>query len=240
MRKNKTQSLIGIFGLAFGIVCFVLALIGMVSWNNRSKGQHEESVMEDMPFVQEIPEGWEALFDGNTLTGWEIVRYGGEGEPYVKNGVLVLPMAVNGLMTGVCWVGDSLPVNNYIIYYEARRTAGYDIFAGLSFPYKDTYASLIFGGWAGIVNGLSCINGYDASENETTRHFSQKDHEWYPVELCVTTDSIRATVGSELIVDIATAGKDIHLRGGLYNTGLTLWTYLTTGEIRNLRIKKLQ
>ena len=231
--KYKTQTLTG-------IIIAVFAVIWILLWNNRSKGLQELSVVEDILFIQDIPEGWESLFDGNTLSGWEIVQYGGEGEPYAKNGILVLPMAVNGSMTGVCWVGDSLPVNNYVIYYEARRVEGHDIFAGLSFPYGDTFASLILGGWAGIVNGLSCINGYDASENETTRLFSLKDNEWYPVQLCVTTDSIRATVGSDQVVDMATAGKKIHLRGGLMNSGLTLWTYLSTGEIRNLRIKKLQ
>jgi len=175
----------------------------------------------EQPSLQVVPDGWKSLFDGKTLTGWKIVRYGGEGEPYIMDGVLILPKAESGLMTGVCWIGDSLPMNNYIINYEARRVAGNDIFAGLTFPYKDTYASLVFGGWGGIVNGLSSINGYDASENETTQHFSFRDKQWYPVQLCVTNDSIHATVGEEIIVNIATAEKDIHLRSENLDTGLT-------------------
>ena len=221
------------------LIIVLLALMGLLSLIRNSQGRNEQSVIEDLPVAQDIPAGWEPLFDGQTLSGWEIVRYGGEGEPYVRNGILILPMAVNGLMTGISWVGDSLPTNNYIIYYEARRTEGHDIFAGLSFPYGDTFASLIIGGWGGIVNGLSCVDGYDASDNETTRNFSLHDNEWYPVQLRVTTDSIRAIVGPEQVIDLATTGKDIHLRPGLSNTGLTLWTYLTTGEIRNLRIKRL-
>jgi hypothetical protein len=59
------------------------------------------------------------------------------------------------------------------------------------------------------------------------------------VQLRVTTDSIRAVVGTEQVVNLATAGKDIHLREARLDTGFTLWTYLSTGEIRNLRIKKL-
>jgi hypothetical protein len=177
--------------------------------------------------------------DGNTLTGWEIMRYGGEGEPYVKNGVLTLPMATSGMSTGVCWVGSSLPVNNYVFYYEARRVEGNDIFAGLSFPYGDTFATLIFGGWAGIVSGLSCIDGRDASQNETTKHVYFKDNQWYPVQLRVTPDSIRASVDTVKVVDIATAGKRIHLRSGTLASSFTLTSYLTTGEIRNIRIKKI-
>jgi len=173
------------------------------------------------------------------LNGWEIVRYGGEGEPYVKNGVMILPMAYSGFLTGIRWIGDSLPVNNYAIYYEARRVSGNDIFGGLSFPYGDTFATLIVGGWAGAVCGLSCIDGNDASSNETTKYIHFKDHQWYPVQLRVTADSIRAVIDTVQVVDIATAGKRIHLRGGTNASSLTLSTYLTTGEIRNLRIKKL-
>ena len=232
----------------FKYIAFIIALLtvtGIVLWDNSSQKIHGLKAIKDFPDthdildIQDIPEGWESLFDGKTLSGWEIVLYGGEGTPYVKNGVLVLPKANAGMMTGVCWVGEALPENNYIIYYEARRVEGIDIFAGLSFLYGKTSASLIFGGWSGIVNGLSCIDGYDASENETTRLFSLADNQWYPVQLRVTSDSIRATVGNEQVIDIETTGKYIHLRGGLLNTGLTLWTYLSTGEIRNIRIKIL-
>ena len=221
------------------LIISIYVALWMVSWGNMLQGQREQTDAGYFPVMQDDPEGWESLFDGETLTGWEIVRYVGAGEPCVENGVLKLPAASAGVMTGVRWVGKPIPTNNYVIYYEARRVAGNDIFAALTFPYKDTYASLIFGGWGGIVNGLSSVDGFDASENETTQHFSFRDNQWFPVQLRVTTDSIRATVGIEQVVDMATAGKDIHLRDEILDTGLTLWTYLTTGEIRNLRIKRL-
>jgi len=222
----------------FVVVAF--AVICIVSCGIRSYGQREQAVAADSTFVQQdIPEGWEPLMDGKTLAGWDIVRFGGEGEPYIRNGVLVLPMAVNGLMTGVCWDGALLPEKNYEIYYEARRTEGNDFFGSISFPYKDMYATLIVGGWAGTVCGLSCIDGRDASENETTKYIHFKDHQWYPVHLRVTTDSIRAVIDTVQVVNIATAGRKIHLRGGTMASDLTLYTYLTTGEIRNLRMKKL-
>jgi len=223
-------------GKCITLIVIVFAVTGMVSWDSGSKDRDEQAIVEDGV----VPEGWTPLFDGKTLSGWKILRYGGDGEPFVKDGALVIPMSVTGTMTGVCWVGDSLPTNNYVVYYEARRIAGNDIFAGLTFPYGDTFASLIFGGWNGLVNGLSSINGYDAAENETTQFFSLRDNYWYPVQLRVTTDSIRAVVGVEQVVDLATEGKGIHLRSDILNTGFTLWTYLSTGEIRNLRIKKIQ
>lgn len=224
---------------AFGIIFFVVSCCLYATTGHVPAESVAQQKAENLSLTPDVPEGWISLFDGKTLNGWEIVHYGGEGEPYVENEVLILPQAIDGLMTGVRWVGDSLPNNNYIIHYEARRTKGFDIFAGLSFPYNDTFASLIFSGWRGIVNGLSSINGYDASENETTQHFSHYDNKWYAVELRATTDSIIAYVGSELVVDIATVGKNIHLRYGLDDTSLTLWSYQSTGEIRDIRIKKL-
>jgi len=216
----------------------VIALLLLVSCGG-NRSQKQQTVAEEATYVQEVSEGWESLMDGKTLAGWEVVRYGGEGEPYVKNGVLTLPMATSGMSTGICWVGDPLPVNNYVIYYEARRVEGNDIFGALSFPYGDTFATLIFGGWAGIVSGLSCIDGMDASQNETTQHVYFKDKQWYPVQLRVTPDSIRAFVDTVKVVDIATAGKRIHLRSGTLASSLTLSSYSTTGEIKNMRIKKL-
>jgi len=215
-------------GKSITLIAAVCAVIAMVSWENRS--QDEQPI--------DVPEGWESLFDGKTLTGWKNINRGGQDQPYIRNGVIVLPMGTYGIMTGLCWVGDSLPTDNYTVYYEARRVTGSDIFAGLTFPYQDSFASLIFGGWGGIVNGLSSIDGYDASGNETTQLFSFRNNQWLPVTLRVTSDSIRAIVGSEQVVDIATAGKYIHLRSDLLDTGFTLWTYRSSGEIRNLRIKK--
>ena len=246
MKIKSTSQLISLSHFmilrSFGLSCLkVFLLIWLVSCGSRPQKQNEQPVAEDLPFVQDIPEGWEPLTDGKTLAGWEIMRYGGEGEPYMKNGILTLPMATSsGTSTGVCWVGDPLPVNNYAIYYEARRVEGNDIFGGITFPYGDTFATLIIGGWAGIVSGLSSIDGYDASENETTKLVYFRDNQWYPVHLRVTTDSIRAVVDTVQVVDIATAGKKIHLRGGTYAESLTLTSYRTTGEIRNLRIKRLQ
>jgi len=206
---------------------------------NSLRGQRNYSVAEDMPAEQVVSDEWKYLFDGETLSGWEAVRYTGAGEPHVRDGILVIPTANMGVMTGVRWVGDSIPANNYVIYYEARRVQGNDIFAGLTFPYKDSYASLILGGWRNVVNGISSIDGYDASENETYQRFSLVNNQWYQVQLRVTTDSIRAYIGKDEFVNLATTGKILHLRDDILDTGLTLWTYLSTGEIRNMRIKRL-
>jgi len=217
------------------LIVIVFAMTCVFLLANRSHIQHEQS----FSLAQELPDGWKSLFNGETLDGWEKVPYWGGGTPYVENAKLILPMATIGLMTGIRWVGDSLPTINYVIQYEARRVQGDDIFAALTFPYDDTFASIIFGGWGGIINGLSSVDGYDASENETTQLYSLLNNDWHQVQLRVTTDSIKAFVGYETIVDIATAGKHIHLRDETLDTGLTFWSYSSTGEIRNIRIKEI-
>ena len=218
------------------ILLTIITACWVMSWNSRAQGQAEQAGTNPLHTEQNE---WVSLFDGKTLTGWKVLQYGGNGKPSVRNESMILPRATDGPMTGVCWVGDPLPSMNYIITYEARRVAGGDIFAALTFPYGDTSATLIFGGWYGLVNGLSCINGFDASQNETTQYFSYNNNQWYSIELRVTTDSIRAMVGKEKVVDIATAGKDIHVRDSSLDTGFTLWNYNSAGEIRNVRIKQL-
>jgi len=231
--KNRTL-------IVSGLVRFVVLAMILSTFFTTMLGDNvlDEGTLQKV--FQNVPEGWQSLFDGATLTNWKILRYGGNGTPHVKNGALVLPRPTDGVMTGVCWIGDALPDNNYEVYYEARRVVGSDIFAGFTFPYSDTSASIVFGGWGGVVNGLSSIDGLDASENETCQRFSWANNQWYPVQLRVTPDSIRASVGLDIIVDIATAGKDIHLRADYLDTGFTLWTYNTTGEIRNIRIRRIE
>ncbi|MDR2233829.1 MAG: DUF1080 domain-containing protein [Tannerella sp.] len=222
------------------LTAMTMILSGSMALRNQDYRDSDIASFQDTRDLPVDSAEWQSLFDGKTLTGWETVRYGGDGKPSVRRGAMVIPRATTGTMTGLRWVGDPLPVNNYEVYYEARRVAGSDIFGALTFPYGDTSASLIFAGWGGVVNGLSSIGGLDASENETCQRFSYDDNVWYEVKLRVTTDSIRASVGGDTIVKIATAGKDIHLRADYLDTGFTLWTYNSTGEIRNLRISRIE
>lgn len=224
------------------ILYCIIALLSMVSaeCTNSSSGRQQQTLPDEEPEFSMLPGEGKPLFDDHSLKGWEIIRYGGEGEPFMKKGVLTLPMATAGMLTGVRYIGDSLPTYNYVITLEARRMEGNDFFVGLTFPYRDSFATLILGGWAGSACGLSSIDGRDASENETSRFIHFKDKQWYPVRLRVTADSIRAIVDTIRLVDIACAGKEIHLRSGTYgSTPLGLSTYVTTGEIRNMRLKRI-
>mgnify|MGYP003693605915 CR=1 FL=1 len=69
-------------------------------------------------------------------------------------------------MTGVTFTGE-LPKSNYEVRFEAARIDGNDFFASLTFPVGDSFCTWVTGGWGGDIVGLSSLDGWDASDNET-------------------------------------------------------------------------
>jgi hypothetical protein len=153
------------------------------------------------------------LFDGKSLKNWKIldkIDFDGHGEVTVKDGELILGMGRP--MTGVKWAGQELPRINYEVTLEARRLEGSDFFCGMTFPVKDSHCSLILGGWGGSLTGLSSLDGFDASENETTGSVIFKEKKWYKIRLRVTKERIEAWLDDDQIVDVKIEGRKISLR----------------------------
>ena len=177
------------------------------------------------------------LFDGKTLGQWKITDFGGQGKVYVKDGSIFLERGND--MTGVTWSGP-LFRSDYEISLEAQRVDGYDFFCGLTFPIDTNSCSLILGGWGGSVCGLSSLDFYDASENETTRLVDFKTGQWYKVRLRVIPDRVQAWLDDEMIVDANTAGRYIDVRPEVeLAKPLGISTWCTTGAVRNIRMRKL-
>ena len=111
------------------------------------------------------------LFDRKNLDNWSVTDYAGHGEVKLDgNGSVSLEFGI--ALTGIHWTGKPLPRVNYEIQWEALKEMGTDFFGSLTFPYKQNHATLILGGWGGALVGISCIDGFDASENESsTAHF---------------------------------------------------------------------
>ena len=107
---------------------------------------------------------WKALFDGKTLQGWHEAKFQGHGAVQVKGGEIIL--SPGGPMTGIALDGE-FPKTNYEIRLEARRMRGNDFFASLTFPVGEAHCTWVTGGWGGDIVGLSSIDGWDASDNET-------------------------------------------------------------------------
>ena len=117
-------------------------------------------------------EGWRDLFDGRSLTGWQVTDFKQGGGVEVRDGLLVFFKGDN--FVGVNCTNE-IPKSNYEITLEAMRVAGDDFFCGLTFPVNDSFCSLIVGGWGGGVVGLSNLDGADASENETTKFITLRE-----------------------------------------------------------------
>ena len=181
---------------------------------------------------------WRKLFDGKTLAGWKSANFGGEGEVRVENGQLILEMGNN--MTGVTWTGGDLPLVDYEIRLEAMKVDGNDFFCGLTFPVRDSYCSLIIGGWGGGIVGLSSLDGEDASENETTKIMGFQKGQWYRIRLRVTRERIEAWIDDDSIVNVGAAGRRISIRPEVeLSKPLGIATWITKAALRNIELRNI-
>ncbi len=179
------------------------------------------------------------LFDGKTLAGWKLTEFGGEGDVSVKDGQLVMELGSD--LTGITWKDPKkLLKTNYEISLEAMRVDGFDFFCGLTVPVKKDFCSLIIGGWGGGVCGISCIDGYDASENDTTSYREFKSKQWYRIRLRVSDTRIRAWIDDKEIVDQDIRGKKIKVRGEVeLSQPLGFASWQTTAALRKIQMRKL-
>jgi len=184
-------------------------------------------------------EGWQALFDGKTLAGWKVTDFGGQGPVGIVGGEIVAKMG-QGDMTGVTWAGGAIPRIDYELSAQAKKTDGSDFFCGLTFPYKDTCASFIVGGWGGTLCGISSLDGFDASENETTKFMEFKTGEWYTVRVRVTAAKIEAWIDDDKMVDVEIGDRKVSVRWEVESSqplGLAAWR--TGAAWRDIRIRKI-
>jgi hypothetical protein len=182
---------------------------------------------------------WVSLFDQKTMQNWESTKYGGEGDVAIRDGQIV--MELGAYLTGVTYTGKTeIPKSNYEVELKAARVDGTDFFSGLTFPVKESYCSLILGGWGGGVCGLSSLDTMDASENNTTTFRLFNQGEFYKIRLMVLDQRILAWIDGERIIDEDIEGTQISIRPDVeLSCPLGLSTFQTTGAIDSIRIRKL-
>lgn len=221
----------------------VTALLAALSIERSKAAEQSEKPAQNRsettsPSKKKDPYAWRSMFDGKTLKDWKVPQFGGEGEVKVEKGVIVLEMG--DPMTGIVWTGD-LPKVNYEFRMEARRTMGIDFFATTTFPYVDDPCSLVVGGWAGSVVGLSCVDWYDASDNLTTKFMAFKDKQWYRIRIRVTKQRIEAWIDDEKMVDQVTKGHKFSIRDEVdLCKPFGICTWCTEGQLRKLEIRSLK
>ncbi len=175
------------------------------------------------------------LLDADSLEGWRISNFGGEGDCSVTDGELVIEMGYP--LSGVTSTREDLPTRDYEITLEAKRTQGIDFFCGLTFPVDDSHCTLIVGGWAGAVVGLSCVDEQDAARNETKTIMKFEDDRWYRIRVKVG-DAIEAWIDDRQVVNLPTAGHKFSLRAETrVSRPLGICTFETAAAFRNIVIR---
>lgn len=216
------------------LLLLVVLTVGACRDSGRPTPPNEPNESDVAPKLQPVET---SLFDGRALGQWKITDFGGQGNVYVKDGSIFLEMG--NYMTGVTWAGPVVRMN-YEIELEAMRVAGSDFFCGLTFPVDANSCSLILGGWGGGLCGLSSLDFYDASENETTQFIEFETGRWYRIRLRVTPNKIEAWLDDEKLVDVVTTGRIIDIRPEVdLSQPLGISTWCTTGAIRNIYLQTL-
>ena len=214
------------------IIITGLVVVCLISCHSKP----EKQTVQTVDVIEKITDP-SYLFDGVSLDGWEVANFGTQGVVTVKNGEIILERGDGG--TGITWKED-LPVMDYRISLDAKRVDGYNFFCGLTFPVDDEFCSLIIGGWSGVVCGLSCIDGRDASENETTVLMSFVEGQWYHLTLEVSGGKIKAMIDDQVIVDFTKGNHKLTIRPEVYlNLPLGIASWHTTAALKNIRLEKI-
>jgi type 1 glutamine amidotransferase len=179
---------------------------------------------------------WRPLFNGRDLSGWKVNDFAGTGEVKVEDGKIIIGTGV--ALTGLKKTEAPLK-SNYEVSVDAMKIDGDDFFCGLTFPVKDSHATLIIGGWGGSLVGFSSIDGMDASENEFTQYMRFDKNKWYNIRLRVTDTKIQAWIDGDRMIDADITGRKISMRAGEIEDSVPfgLATYQTTAAIKEIKIR---
>ncbi len=185
----------GMFGSLLGTMCVALA-------------QEPKTVASPKSPVQE--EGWKPLLKPDSLDGWKLTNFGGEGVATVDGDELRLERG--NPLTGITLERDDFPREDYELRWQAQRIDGSDFFAGVTFPVGKEYLTFICGGWGGGLVGLSSINGNDASENETASYMQFKNKKWYSFRVRVDATQVTVWIDDEQKIQVERGKKKFSLR----------------------------
>jgi hypothetical protein len=174
-----------------------------------------------------------------SLQGWKEIPFTGKGQVRAEHGTLVLGRGMP--MTGVTWTG-TFPKSDYEVRWEAARLEGNDFFSSVTFPVGDSFCTWVTGGWGGDIVGLSSIDGWDASDNETRTYFNFENGRYYALRLRVTADRITAWIDDKPIVNVSIAGRSIGLRPGEIKLSAPFGfaSYGSVGALRKIEYRTLR
>ena len=183
-------------------------------------------------------EGWQAMFDGQSLAGWRETPFAGHGEVHCQSGVIVLSMG--DPFTGINWTND-FPKVNYEVAFDAMRLMGSDFFCGLDGAGRHQLLQPDCRRWGGSLVGISSLDGMDASENETTKFMNFESGRWYRIRLRVTEKRIEGWIDKEKLVDVDISERRISVRPGDIELsqpiGVAAWQ--TAAAFREIKFRRV-
>ena len=187
---------------------------------------------------KDMPPGEVSMFDGQKLGQWKSSAFDEPGKVYVKDGNIILERGNN--LTGITWDG-SVPSVNYEVNFDAMRLEGGDFFSALTFPVEDTFVTFVAGGWTNNVCGISSVDYYDASDNETTvKSCFFENNRWFHFRVRVTAGKIQCWIDKKQYVDLDTAGKELDVRVEVEESkplGIASWK--SSSMIKNISLTRL-
>ncbi len=184
------------------------------------------------------------LFDTTFRSKWQDAKIPSSGE--LRKETDGFSLLAGRPMTGMvlpAWEAEGLPLKDYAINYEAKRVIGNDFFGSVTFPVEapDRCVTFVLGGWGGSQVGISCIDGYDASENTTGSSQKFDNNRWYTIRIEVRSASLQVWLDGRPIINTNIAGRQLSLRSGDIDRCMPFGfaTYGTEGRLRNLKIEPL-
>jgi len=215
-------------------VCLFVGLFPFLGWSNPPEGSQNSSIKQLATDEEHATKDarWKPLTES-----WEACEFGGDGPIEITKSLI--QVGYGDPLTGVRWK-DAFPKDSFEVEVEARRTDGFDFFCALTFPVAESHCTLVLGGWGGGVMGLSSIDGYDASENETTQFRNFEDNHWYRVRVRVEPEKITCWVNDQVVVEQSREGHKFGIRFEMDPcVPLGLAAYQCNAEYRNLRWRPL-
>jgi hypothetical protein len=190
-------------------------------------------------FILHAATEWQPLFDGKSLQGWKETPFTGHAAVKIDNGHILLPYGKP--MTGITLTRE-FPRSDYEVRFEAARLQGNDFFASLTFPVGNSFATWVTGGWGGDIVGISSIDGWDASDNETRSYFTFENGRWYGFRINVTGDRIQAWIDEQPVVNVQIRGRAISLRPGdiKLSAPFGFASYNSTGALRKIEYRTIR
>jgi hypothetical protein len=120
------------------------------------------------------------------------------------------------------------------------RLDGFDFFAAVTFPVGKSHVTFVNGGWGGSVTGISSLDGFDASENETGTFFDYKNNKWYKFRIRITDEKMQCFVDDKNVIDVEYKDRNVGTRiEADLSKPLGFATWETKGAVRKIEIRML-